>query len=138
MSVTDLREQVTRDHRPTVVCGHRKCSDEATEGHDVFSWFVETSRQVPMHYEVCAKHSAEYFGGGFDRHASERVKRDLVDWATLNGPLLYATMRTYEKAMQNAFDVLASPTPYPAECRIDNATRHIREAMPKIKASVAA
>ena len=61
------------------VCAHIKCSRDATEAWDVFSWFKEKREQTPRHYEVCDKHAA-YFAGSFDCRASERVQRELVEY----------------------------------------------------------
>jgi hypothetical protein len=61
-------------------CARRGCRREATEAHDVWSWFKPIEQQEPAHYEVCARH-ASYFAGSFDRTKSEAVKRDLTPWS---------------------------------------------------------
>jgi len=64
------------------ICDHRKCRRVAVAAYDLSgNGSVFASQPEKRHYEVCAKHDAEFFpqGAGWVRaDYSERIKRELV------------------------------------------------------------
>ena len=87
MKPTSL-EATLESHRP---CALPKCKGEATVAYDVRSSFSrldafqhhggDQSKNEVRHYEVCDKHSVEFFGdraGFLDVKQSERIEKKLV------------------------------------------------------------
>lgn len=108
MSVLEGRRKAAERCKVVKVCAHRKCDLPPTEAHDVHSWFMPFSEQVPAHYEVCEKH-AHYFAPPFNGDKSAAVRRDLVEWATLNGPAIEKVRKTYEFALQSITSIAYGP-----------------------------
>lgn len=64
------------------ICDHPKCNCEAVVAYDVRgNGSVFADQPEPRHYELCAKHDAEFFPRGegwLNADQSERIKKQLV------------------------------------------------------------